>query len=58
MVADEERRASKFQQGLKKDIQTHLISQQLKTYSQVLTITREVERGLEKKIRTRYRIRL
>ena len=32
-------------------IQTFFIPQQLKTYSQVLTITREVEQGLEKKQR-------
>ena len=31
------------------DIQIFLIPQQLKTYSQVLSIAREVERGLEKK---------
>ena len=31
------------------DIQIFLIAQQLKTYSQVLSIAREVERGLEKK---------
>ena len=48
MVADEEKRASRFQQGLQMDIQILLMPQQLKTYSQVLTIAREVERGLEK----------
>ena len=31
------------------DVQMYLIPQQLKTYSQVLSIAREVERGLEKK---------
>jgi len=31
------------------DIRMLLIPQQLKTYSQVLTIARDVERGLEKK---------
>ena len=49
MVTDEEKRASRFQQGLKMDVQMFLIPQQLKTYSQVLSIAREVERGLEKK---------
>jgi len=49
MIADEEKRASRFQQGLQMDIQVLLIPQQLKTYSQVLTVAREVERGLEKK---------
>ena len=49
MVSDEEKRASIFQQGLKMDVQMFLIPQQLKTYSQVLSIAREVERGLEKK---------
>jgi len=49
MVSDEEKRASRFQQGLKMDVQMFLIPQQLKTYSQVLSIAREVERGLERK---------
>ena len=49
MVTDEEKRASRFQQGLQMDIQVFLMPQQLKTYSEVLTIAREVERGLEKK---------
>ena len=49
MIADEEKRAARFQQGLQMDIQVLLIPQQLKTYSQVLTVAREVERGLEKK---------
>jgi len=48
MVSDEEKRASRFQQGLKMDIQIFLVPQQLKIYSQVLSIAREVERGLEK----------
>jgi len=43
MIVDEEKWASRFQQGLKMDIQILLIPQQLKTYSQVLTIAREVE---------------
>jgi len=49
MVTDEEKRASRFQQGLQMDLQVFLMPQQLKTYSEVLTIAREVERGLEKK---------
>jgi len=49
MVADEEKRASRFQQGLQMDLQVFLVPQQLKTYSEVLTIAREVERVLEKK---------
>jgi len=49
MVTDEEKRASRFQQGLQMDLQMFLMPQQLKTYSEVLTIAREVERGLEKK---------
>ena len=51
LVSDEENRAERFQQGLKMDIQILLMPQQLKTYSQVLTIAREVERGLKKKNR-------
>ena len=49
MVIDEEKRANRFQQGLKMDIQMFLIPQQLKMYSQVLSISHEVERGVEKK---------
>jgi len=51
MVADEEKRASRFQQGLTVDIQMLLIPHQLKTYSQVLSIARDVEQGLQKKRR-------
>ena len=43
MIVDQEKRASRFQQGLQMDIQVLLIPQQLKTYSQVLTIAQEVE---------------
>ena len=49
MVTDEENRASRFQQGLRIKIQMFLIPQQLKTCSQILTIARDVEQGLEKK---------
>ena len=56
MVTDEEKRASKFQQGLKMDIQLFLIPLQLKMYSQVLSIAREVERGLVKKSRSQKQI--
>ena len=49
MVADEGNRVSRFQQGLKMKIKMFLIPQQLKIYSQVFTIAREVEQELEKK---------
>ena len=49
MITDEEKRASRFQQGLQMDIQIFLMPQQLKTYAEVLTIAREIERGLEEK---------
>jgi len=49
MVEDEEKRDSTFQWELKMDIKMLLIPQQLKTYSQVLIIAREVERRLDKK---------
>ena len=39
-------------------IQMFLIPQQLKTYSQVLTIAQEVERGLEKKNQDKMQKRL
>ena len=55
MVSDEEKRASRFQQRLKMDIQIYLIPQQLKTYSQVLSIACEVERGLRRRASTRCR---
>jgi len=48
MVADEENRTNRFHQGLKMKIKMFLISQQPKTYSQVFTIAREVERDLER----------
>ena len=48
MVTDEEKRAERFQQGLRMEIQMSLIPQQLKTYSQVLTIACDIEKGLEK----------
>jgi len=49
MVTDEEKRASRFQQGLQLDLQAFLLPQQMKTYSEVLTIAREVERVLQRK---------
>ena len=49
MVANEENRASRFQQGLRLQIQMFLIPQQLKTYIQVLIVAREAERGLGKR---------
>jgi len=54
-VFDEENQASRFQQDLKMKIKMFFIPQQPKTYSQIFTIAREVERKLEKKIRIRYR---
>jgi len=49
MVANEENRASRFQQGLRMQIQMFFIPQQLKTYIQVLIVAREAERGLGKR---------
>jgi len=49
MVTDEEKRASRFQQGLQMDIQMYLMPHHLKTYAEVLTTAREIERGFEKK---------
>ena len=51
MVADEEKRASRFQQGLKLDIQIPLIPQRLKTYSDILISARDLERALNIKNR-------
>ena len=56
MVVDEEKWASRFQQGLQIDIQMFLISQQLKTYSQVFTIACDIEQGMEKKSRSQKQI--
>ena len=43
MVAQEAEKAHRFQQGLQWDIQSHLASNQLDTYQQVLTAARRVE---------------
>jgi len=43
MVADEEDKANRLQQGLKPEIRKQLASHQLDTYSQVLTAARRVE---------------
>ena len=44
MVATEDNIASRFQQSLRFDIQRQLASHQMKTYSEVLTAARRVER--------------
>jgi len=48
MVTDEEKRANRFQKGLRMDIQMYMMSQELKTYASVLSTARKVERGFEK----------
>jgi len=48
MVTDEEKRASRFQKGLRMEIQMYLMPQELKTYANVLSTARKVERGFEK----------
>ena len=48
VVATEEDRAERFQCGLRFDIQMLLAPHQLKTYSEVLTAARRVERIFEK----------
>ena len=48
MVADETKRAGRFQQGLKLELQKALFPQQLKTYSVVLSMTRGMEQLLRK----------
>ena len=48
MVATEENRASRFQQGLRFDIHRHLASHQMKTYSEVLAAACRVDRIVEK----------
>jgi len=58
MVADEENRASRSQQGLKMKIKMFLIPQQPKTYSQIFTIAREVEQELEKKNQDKMQMKL
>ena len=55
MVSDEEKRAERFQQGVKMDIHMLLIPQQLKTYAQILTVAREIERGLIRKEKNQVR---
>ena len=53
MVENEEDRANRFQHGLRWEIQKLLTSQQLETYSQVLTVASRVEMvmGHENKIK-------
>jgi len=48
MVADEEDKANRLQQGLKSEIRKQLSSHQLDTYSQVLTAARRVELEVDK----------
>ena len=55
MVAKEEDRANRFQQGLRLDIQKYLVTQQLGTYSQVLSATRGLEQVMEKENKSRFR---
>ena len=43
MVAEEEDWANRFQQGLRLDIQKFLVTQPLRTYSQVLSAARNLE---------------
>jgi transposase InsO family protein len=53
MVADEEKRAKRFQQGLQVDTQMFLAPQRLKTYSLVLDAARDLERLQGKKNRSK-----
>ena len=55
MISNEEKQAERFQQKLRMDIQMLLIPQQLKTYTQVLTIVQEIERGLIRKEKSQVR---
>jgi len=57
MVADEEDRANRFQQGLRLDIQKFLITQQLGTYSQVLSAARGLEQIMKKENKIRLSVR-
>ena len=57
MVAEEEDRANRFQQGLKLDIQKFLVTQPLGTYTQVLSATHSLERVVEKKNKSRLQTR-
>jgi len=57
MVTDEENWASRSQHGLKMKIQMFVITKKLKKFSQVLTFAREVDWGLKRNIRKRWRRR-
>ena len=48
MVAKDEDWANRFQQGLRQDIHKFLVTQQLRTYSQVLGVARGLEQVMEK----------
>lgn len=52
LIAEEEDKASQFQQGLKFEIQKQLSSHQLRTYSEVLIYARQVERIIMKDTRS------
>ena len=57
MVAEEEDRANRFQQGLRLDIQKFLVTQQLGTYSEVLSAARGLEQVIEKENKSRLQAR-
>ena len=57
MVAEEEDRANRFQQGLRFDIQKFLVTQPLRTYSQVLSAARSLEQVVEKENKNRVQAR-
>ena len=57
MVAEEEDRANRFQQGLRLDIQKFLVTQPLRTYSQVLSAARSLEQVVEKENKSKVQAR-
>jgi len=57
MVAEEEDRANRFQQGLRRDIQMYLVTQPSGTYSLVLGVARGLEKVMEKENMSRLQIR-
>jgi len=57
MVANEEDRANRFQQDLRLDIQKFLVTQQLRTYSQVLSAACGLEQVMEKENKSRLQVR-
>jgi len=57
MVTEEEDQANRFQQGLRLGIQKFLVTQPLRTYSQVFSAAHSLEQVVEKENKSRVQTR-